>query len=274
MNEVPLFVPYGPEHLAAVLCLPESEPRGLVVLLQEFAVGRSHKNRMWTRAARSMAALGIASVRMDYLGTGDSTGEVPAVEFESVAIEEVVAVAELAADLVGTKELGVVGNCFGARAAVAFAAGTPACRTAALVVPGSLDAVLAPAPQTSRMGRAAKSVARRSSLVKRVVRPILKRGRGREPRPFVPEVAEAHGGTDLLFVVPDDGKHEGKLRAAAAGMPEGGGRVEFELISASRITGTNFPVTAQPVLIDILTTWMDRTLPGASLRVGQLAQQP
>src|SRR2546421_331630 len=69
----PVYVRHGNERLAAILTVP-ARPRALVALLQGFGATRSHRNRLWTWISNDLAEQGIASVRFDYPGMGDSTG--------------------------------------------------------------------------------------------------------------------------------------------------------------------------------------------------------
>jgi alpha/beta superfamily hydrolase len=133
-KEYPVFVPVGDHHTAAIVTIPESDPRGVVV----FTTGgggalRSQRFRLWTRAARGLAEQGVASVRMEYPGVGDSTGtHRTGLAWEKLPVEDVVAVAEFAMSVVGTDNLGLCGNCAGARASIRAADSLPTCRSLAL----------------------------------------------------------------------------------------------------------------------------------------------
>src|SRR5207248_11294939 len=69
-----VYVRHGNERLAAILTVPR-RPRGLVALLQGFGATRSHRNRLWTWISDDLAGRGMATVRFDYPGMGDSTGD-------------------------------------------------------------------------------------------------------------------------------------------------------------------------------------------------------
>ena len=121
MKEFPVFVPHEDEHLAAVITVPDSHPRALVHLLQGGGgQSRSHRNRTWVRLARGLADKGIASVRMDYPGLGDSTG-IPTFEVESPPVEAALAVARVSLRAVGVDTFAVVGNCIGIPTAIEMA---------------------------------------------------------------------------------------------------------------------------------------------------------
>ncbi len=134
-NEYPVFVPVGDHHIAAIVTIPDSDPRGVVV----FTTGgggalRSQRFRLWTKAARGLAERGVASVRMEYPGVGDSTGtHRVGLGWMKLPIDDVIAVAEFATSVTGTEHLGLCGNCAGARASIRAVGSLPACRSLALL---------------------------------------------------------------------------------------------------------------------------------------------
>jgi pimeloyl-ACP methyl ester carboxylesterase len=277
-RDVPLFVPYGDEHVAAVLTLPDGDPRGLVLLLQLFGVGRSHKNGLWTRTSRSLARRGLASVRIDYLGLGDSTGGVlPVVGWDNLAVGECLAVTEVAADLIGVESIAVAGNCYGARTALAFAARLWTCVAVAVVPPGVMDAVLEPRriEYDSQTRQKVKALALKNKVARRVLFPALRVTRprairiGTAPRKLVPEVAAALQSTDLLFAVM--GNSEPELRRALAELPArdggDGGRVQVEALQSSAEVGSGLLGIQRPVQA-LITTWMDQAFQERDRRSG------
>jgi len=268
--EHPLFVPSGRQHLAAVLAVPAGGPRALVLLLPGFGVGRSHKARIWTHCARRLAERGIASIRLDYPGHGDSTGSPATVELDTPAVDEAAAAADLAMELVGVDVLGVVGNCFGARTAVALARQRDDCRNAALVLPGGFNILFEPRPGKGRP-RAGVGASIRRAFRRRGPAPAPERDDAPEPEPqperFIPDVGEALASTDLLFVLPGIEARRRVLQQAidelaASNRDHSGGRITVEVLRGSNAANANIPVEAQPALVDMLTDWMDRSLPG------------
>jgi pimeloyl-ACP methyl ester carboxylesterase len=126
-EEFPAFVPAGGERLSAVLCAP----RGLirepgVILLTGGNYTRTHRNRMWVRAARALADGGHPSIRLDYHGVGDSTGEVAAFRLEEPFDDDALAAAEFLRQATGVRTVVPVATCFGGRTALASAARDPA----------------------------------------------------------------------------------------------------------------------------------------------------
>jgi pimeloyl-ACP methyl ester carboxylesterase len=121
-DEYPVFVPAGGERLAAVICAPAGELADLgVVLLTGGNYTRTHRNRMWVRAARELAERGVPSIRFDYHGVGDSTGRV-VLELETPLDADANGVADLLRSATGVSRLAFVSTCFGGRTAMAAAA--------------------------------------------------------------------------------------------------------------------------------------------------------
>jgi alpha/beta superfamily hydrolase len=121
-DEYPVFVAAGGERLAGVICAPTGELEDLgVVLLTGANYTRTHRNRMWVRAARELAERGICSIRSDYHGVGDSTGSV-VIELEVPLDADANGAADLLRAATGVSRLAFVATCFGGRTAMAAAA--------------------------------------------------------------------------------------------------------------------------------------------------------
>jgi pimeloyl-ACP methyl ester carboxylesterase len=121
VNEHSVFVPLGDERIAAVLCLPETgDALGLWVLMPGQGAPRStqYHFRFWTELARRLAERGVASIRMDHLGVGDSTRRLEVMAPDPGREQEPLAVAAFGMAAVGTEVLGFAGHCYGGRLAV------------------------------------------------------------------------------------------------------------------------------------------------------------
>jgi pimeloyl-ACP methyl ester carboxylesterase len=123
MRQQPFFVPYGDEYLTAVATLPEHEPRGLVLLLAPTGPTRVVGGVLSAHLALVLAEAGLASVRFDYAGIGDSRGDVDrwVVGDADPRPEEARAVLDATRDALGVRTFASVGQCSGARAALALA---------------------------------------------------------------------------------------------------------------------------------------------------------
>jgi pimeloyl-ACP methyl ester carboxylesterase len=169
----PIFVPYEGAHLAAVLTLPDSHPRGVVLMV------RGLPGRITARIAWALADAGIASLRLDAPGRGDSTGTFRSGR-EASAVPWVAAAMETVTRATGVDRVAMVGYCQAAATAVEAAAELPSVSTVLIVVRGGAfrGARSGATPTDGPLGRRMLRGIRRLGRV--VVSRI--RGRGRSGR--------------------------------------------------------------------------------------------
>jgi hypothetical protein len=254
-----MFVPVGDHRLAAVLSLPHDDPRSLVVLLQGLGPPRSHKNRVWTRTARELAARGIASVRFDYPEIGDSTGTLEGAS----PVEEALGIVEFSMRAAGVERFGAIGNCRGARTAVDLAARAPACSSLGLLLLGSPKQVLVRGGQTSA-GSAMRSAARKTPQLRKRVRRLLRTERLTPRFRLTPGVEGAMRSADVLFLFlgrSDIG--DGLRRRIDEERRDSARRIEVMTEEVMGTSGFKIPASHQPFVIDTFVDWMDETLPRA-----------
>lgn len=261
VREFPLFVPFGRDRLAAVLSLPAGRPRGLVAFVQGAGgAPRNHRYRWWTQVARRLAERGIASVRMEYHGIGDSTG---VTEFgDHVApLDEVLAVTSTAMAATGIERLGVVATCRGNGTALRLAAALDRRASVACILPKGLHAITRPR-RSGSIGSAARRLARR------VLRPgavaALRRRSGGGAARFIPEIELLARHGHLLFVHGGTEVTQRLLRrgvAALSGRLPGGTaeRVQVRLVPAGRATFE--PLEMHRPVLDAVVEFLDRTMP-------------
>ena len=72
MIEEPVLLSTSIGPMAGVLTLPNERPVAAVYVLQGWACPRSDANQMWATLARSLSNSGIATLRADYAGRGES----------------------------------------------------------------------------------------------------------------------------------------------------------------------------------------------------------
>jgi pimeloyl-ACP methyl ester carboxylesterase len=261
----PMFVPVLGEYIASVLSLPDSDPRGLVVLLQGLGAARSHKNRVWTRTARVLADRGIASVRMDYPDMGDSTGVLRA-DLEDLPVEEVEAVTRIAMEAAGVNRFAVVGNCMGLRTGFALASRANECVTVASILLGSAKPLLR-GQGYSASGRAVKVATKRLPTIAGKVRRLLPSAHLEQRLRLLPEVETVlrkQGGFFLFFGSPENTKRfeENLQRLPVHENGNTTARIGFRAIEAAGTAGFRIPVALQPALIESVVGWMDGVFPG------------
>jgi pimeloyl-ACP methyl ester carboxylesterase len=171
--------------LGVVLSEPDGPPRFSVLFLQGPGT-RSGINRIWTRIARGLAARGIAALRLDYPGHGDSLSGEGSLRTRADAAGEALSWLR---ERTGDAPNGLVGNCLGAHAAIRLAVQRPPAAMA-LVSP-----YLRRPPPTTRAGR----WVRWRSL--RVRRRLSQRGRASPDPGLLRELRHVVSATPTLVLV-------------------------------------------------------------------------
>jgi hypothetical protein len=140
MRQIPFFAPHPDGHVAAVLTLPDGPPRGLIVTLTGTGLYQVIGSKFCARTAARLAEDGLAAVRLDYAGVGDSTGLVPG--WRITDVEEVVQQARAALDTAmkaaGVTQFAAAGTCYGSRVALRLL-DDPSCVGAVCLAPPILE---------------------------------------------------------------------------------------------------------------------------------------
>jgi pimeloyl-ACP methyl ester carboxylesterase len=267
MNVHPVFVPVEGDHVAATISLPDVPARGLAVLLQGFGTTRSHRNRLWTKTSAALAARGIASVRLDYPGLGDSTGT-RLYSMKQPPVQAVIAATRVALDAAGVNSYCLVGNCLGARTALLIAQRMPGCLGVGLVLPGELESVVREEP--SHIGTSAlRQVVRDIPALRRMARLVPHRSTIRSAR-LMPEVGILMDAVCVLFLFIGPRKTWGRLApvletwAGRAGTAARG-RVEWLFVPAAGRQGLQ-PLSSQEAVLHVVPEWIDRVVSGSTLQ--------
>jgi pimeloyl-ACP methyl ester carboxylesterase len=277
VREFPIFVPYEDDHIAAVLTVPDGAPRGLVQLLQGGGgQSRSHRNRTWIRLARGLADRGIASVRMDYLGLGDSTG-VPRLDIESPPVESALAVSRAALDATGADRFAIVGNCIGIPTALDLAPRTPSCLGMICIVPVTLYPIMRRRTQ-GRTATARRAAGQKMPGVRGLVRRLRRRGvlRSHPVTGLRPELATILSSGSVLILHGGTEDSWGKLRGQIASFTN-----ELDDERAARLRTGTLPregpgfreLRIQQAMVDSCIEWLDELFPRAE-RVGDDLVEP
>jgi pimeloyl-ACP methyl ester carboxylesterase len=133
--DVPIWIPAS-ERLGGVVSIPPEGDSDLgVVLMSGRARDRCHRNGMWVRAARELAARGSYVLRLDYPGVGHSSGEPHIFDLESPPAWPMEAAGRFLVDETPVERLILAGSCFGARIALSAAAEMDRVVSVAMVAP-------------------------------------------------------------------------------------------------------------------------------------------
>lgn len=124
----PFFAPHGERHLAAEIAVPDAPVRA-VVLFSSRAGASLGWIRTWHAVADALADSGLASVRFDYNGMGQSTELVREWSWElfNDIAAQARSVATSAMAMTGSDQVVAVGSCLGGRVSLDVAANLPQC---------------------------------------------------------------------------------------------------------------------------------------------------
>jgi dienelactone hydrolase len=267
--EYPVFVPHDDDHLAAVVTLPRGPSRGLVALLTGIGTGRSHRFQVWTRTARALASRGMASVRLDWVGIGDSSGVLEAWTWalEEDLLDQARTVLRTTARAVGTDRTAAVGNCFGARIALRLSAEEPSSTGSACILlpmtPGAPDRALRRAGGVRIAG-----FLRRNRWVRRLVIRRVKalHGIDKTARDCIEKTLSR--GRLLLLYGQDDQvlstKTTRQMEELVAAMPaDHADRYDLRVLPISKMAGFD-TLETQRLSIETLVEWLDSLFPAAA----------
>lgn len=190
VRQFPIFVeaPSGP--VAAVVSLPDGDPRGVVLTLAGTGRHNFIGSTLCAQLSRRVAEHGLASARFDFGGVGDSPGEVAEWRLAdtSDATAQARAVLAAARDTLGVDAWVLVGTCYGSRVALGLVA-DPGCAGAICLAPPIVDHGGLSRLGTHVGGRSSvRSFVRSSPTLRRVVSPLRRRMR---PGKASPRLAHA-----------------------------------------------------------------------------------
>jgi dienelactone hydrolase len=265
VKEYPVFIPHRGNHLAAVLTTPDDDAQGLVVLLTGMGAPRSHRFQIWSRLSRRLAEEGLASVRLDYHGMGDSAGE--EIEWadgmwEEPLYSEIHTVARWAMDTVGVDRMATVGNCSGAYLALQLAAQMPEGVGAMCIQLTVLEwNVLTTVRRRVRLSGIVKSI-KSNPWLARLARPFRGRRPETKPNPVVIGLlgtALGHGRVLALYG-DQDREYNSRVRAvlerAAQDLPPASrARFDLEVVPGKEVAGFE-SLSMQDEVIDRAVEWL------------------
>ena len=263
MNEYPIFVPFGQEHLAAIVTVPEEQPTSVVLFLQGLGAPRSHRYGLWKKTAHGLAERGLASVRLDYPQLGDSSGVFRA-EMETPPVEEARAALDTARDALGVERFGVIGNCMGLLAGFELAATEPACASVGCFLTDPPRGIIVDR-STPSYQLAARRMSRKVPSLRRFASQFVHVRKGSFRHGLTPEVARTMRSCSMLFLLvgsPETGRrlgeHVNRLREQIGVGTDR--RVDVQTVVADGTELLQIPLQAHPQVVDAFVTWMSETL--------------
>jgi pimeloyl-ACP methyl ester carboxylesterase len=128
------FLPFGGESLFVGWYLPAGPPAALVLLVSPIHEEKKAAHRPLVDLARALAGRGVACVRFDYRGSGDSTGDPAGLTLTSMR-EDTLRVVEAARERLGALDLTLVGLRLGADVTALVAEQLEGLRRLVLVTP-------------------------------------------------------------------------------------------------------------------------------------------
>jgi dienelactone hydrolase len=273
VSEHPIFVPHEGGHLAAVVTLPDGAPRGLVLMLPGASLDETIGSYLlFQRAAERLAESGVASVRMDYFGLGDSTSDAEAWELGSIdsalgQAESVLAAVRQGLE-VGT--FAIAALCYGGRVALRMTS-RPDCAGAVCLGPPLIEQGRW-TQLRRRYGSGTIAVAiRRSKVMRRtVLRPLRRALSERKTTSLVQGAVKelSHARVLILYGEGEISRDASRLRAARSLNAMGErldssatSRFGVELLPTDAMAGFDqMPLASQELVLDRVVGWLEEAL--------------
>ncbi len=273
VRQFPLWVPTESGPVAAVVTTPEEEPRGIVLTLagagRHVAIGSTMSALVSERAAE----LGLAAVRFDYSGVGDSPGTVSEWRLSDVASarEQACAVMSTVSELFGVPQFAVVGTCYGSRVALDLVA-NPSCIGAVCLAPPVLEhGRMVNLGRSAGHRRSLSFVRDNSMLRKAVYQPLRSLLKETKLAPGVCEALSGLGHAELVFIYGENDARDDLGERARAALDKALSRLPTEqrerfslqIVPTGALTTFEvLPPTEQALILDlflpVLDTWFER----------------
>jgi len=230
VTQIPFFAPYPGGHVAAVLTLPDGPAHGLVVTLTGTGLYQVVGSKFCARTAARLADSGLATVRLDYAGVGDSTGLVSGWRITDVdeVVGQVRPALDAAMEAAGVTRFAAAGTCYGSRVALRLLE-DPACVGAVCLASPMLEFGGWTTLRRTLRDRPVFSFIRTQPHLRRlIVVPIRSLLRERKPSERVLAALSHLDRARLLFLYSENAARDHyseaaarRLVAATAALPEG-----------------------------------------------------
>lgn len=186
MRQFPLFVEAEGCHVASVVTVPDGEPRGIVISLAGTGRHNLIGSTLGTHLSQRVVEYGLASVRLDYSGVGDSPGLVPTWLLSDVdaAAQQTRAVLATAMETLDVSHFAAVGTCYGSRVALSLVS-HPSCLGAICLAPPVLEHGGLSRVSRTVGERTVLSYVRSHAALRRLASPLRRTLRARRPAGLV-----------------------------------------------------------------------------------------
>lgn len=274
MKQFPVLVPTGDGHVAAVVTVPDGETRGLVVSLP--GIGRQNVigSTLCGRLSERLAAEGLASVRLDYSGLGDSPGLVPLWTLADVdaTVEQARAVLRVAGEALGVTRFAAVATCYGTCVALTLVE-SPSCVGAICLAAPMLEYGGATRVSRRAAERARLSVIRSSPRVRRLVGPLRRALRATKPAGRVVGALAHLDRARLVFLygrIPAEDHYSERARRSVDAVvatlrPEQQARFDLRMLPWGPLTNFDIlPAEEQEAVLDVVLPYVRESFDGTS----------
>lgn len=274
MRQFPLWVPTDSGPVAAIVTAPDEDPQGVVVTLAGTGRHITIGSTMSARLSERVVEHGLASVRFDYAGVGDSPGSVESWRLSDVeaVTRQALAVTRLACEALEVPRFACVGTCYGSRVALNLVTDA-ACIGAVCLAPPVLDH-----GNVVNLGRSVGH-RRRFSFVrsnpvfrKAVYEPLRSAVKQSKLTPSIPRALAALDHAELVFLYSDNYERDhlndrvrAALEEAAAKLPaDRRERFALHVVDTGALTLFEvLPPSEQTLILDlvlpVLHGWFDRS---------------
>jgi pimeloyl-ACP methyl ester carboxylesterase len=259
-QETPVFFPAGQETLFGILTSPTVEAIGSAVIFLPTGglLPSPNRNRLAVRFCRRLASEGYHAMRFDYRGVGESTGVARHLRLDEPFVDDVEgAIRWIQGQGIGKYVL--VGSCFGARTALAWA------RRAN----GVQGIVLISAPVSNLGARSAAEWAGGEYPTPRLRLQALRRLAMVNPDFLEPLADLVERRVPILFVYGTSDRDYEEFQRSRDGrlgtiLKRGGSRIEVKTLTG-RLHG--FPqLGPQDAVIELISKWLHRQRAAAGVR--------
>ena len=252
MIEHPLLLETSVGTIAGVVTLPDDAPVAGVVIFEGVRGTRAGANQLWVRLARALGEVGVATLRADYAGVGES--------WDARGRNNVKASCELGrwfADRVG--DILIVSECYGLTPGRALCGEDVNVTGVALVAPPLYPDKPVPAPPRSLRKRIRRRVTRVRSWR------ATRRAQKAEDVDAARKIADVVRYAPTRIITGDQDLCFEPLKALLPDL-EHAGSVDFDVVEGLWLHGAR-TAAAQAIVVEHLTAWVHQSLRSVGERV-------